>query len=630
MRLVSFFCFITLLITTQLSAQSNLFIKGTVAESKSDHTAARKYFQGAINQNLSLEDYVYITRYFLEQQYYADVSKPLHKAARHYQKKIVPLYLYHVSAFIALRQADSAQYYLNLYLQQYPATDKTSLLQQSIAQLPQFYIQDSVMATLLPDQINTAFNETYPSIAYNDSMLVFTRENSEGELDFYYSMLDTCNDWLYAKDLGSPPNSIKREQSHFLSADGRYMFFTRCGNIPTNDRALGMCDIYFAYKINDQWMEDVPFGATINTHAFEGMPSLSADQRTLYFVSDRPGGYGGKDIWYSKYEHGKWQVPVNLGPEINTPFDEVSPFIAPDGVSLYFSSNGHAGLGGFDLYYYSLLNKQVKNLGAGYNSPYDDISLVIDHRQSLAYFSSNRPSGYGGYDIYSMPILKEISHQLTTYWKGSVLDSVSGESLTHAYIEIWDMAGNVLAQYQSNSGDGSFIIPLINNQEYQVMVLRSGFDDVSFNVNLDVNTIHWNYNISMVPQDYVPEEIVPEPLPVLVKHLDPINFERNVRKLTIAQIEELRAFLQEIDLDKLKSITIHSYTDNSGTPAINMAYANERAVSAHHIIAEFIAPDKIVHRIWGDADPVAPNDTEENRYLNRRLEIVIELWVTTE
>lgn len=630
MRIASLFCLITLLITTQLTAQSNLFSKGTVAESKKNYTAATKYFQGAINQNLSLEDYAYIANFFLEQQQYAAVSKPLHKAAHFYPKKIVPLYLHHVAAFIALRQADSAQYYLNLYLQQFPATDKTVLLQRSIALLPHLYSQDSVTATLLPDQINTIHNETYPSIAYNDSMIVFTREDSEGELDFYYSVLDTCNDWLYAKDLGAPPNSIKREQSHFLSADGRYMFFTRCGNIPTNDRALGMCDIYFAYKLNDQWMEDVPFGATINTHAFEGMPSLSADQRTLYFVSDRPGGYGGKDIWYTTYEHGKWQVPINLGPEINTPFDEVSPFIAPDGVSLYFSSNGHAGLGAFDLFYYSLSNKEVRNLGCGYNSPYDDIALVIDHRQALAYFSSNRPGGYGGYDLYTIPILKEVSHQLTTYWKGSVIDSISRESLTHAYIEVLDLSGNILAQYQSNAGDGSFIIPLINDEAYQIMVLRSGFEDVSFNVKLDDNTIHWNYNISMLPQGYVPEEIVPDPLPVIVKHWDPINFERNVRKLTATQIEGLRALLQEIPLDEIKSITIHSYTDNSGTPDINMVYANERAISAHHIIAEYVAADKIIHRIWGDADPVAANDTEENRYLNRRIELVIELWVTAE
>lgn len=630
MKLCSLICFFTLLFTSPLSAQSSWFVKGTMAERHKNHTAARKHFLNAIQQKIPLDEYAYIAQYFVDQHYYADVSKPLHKAAHYYQRKAVPLYLHHVTAFIALRQADSAQRYLNVYLQQFPATDRTQLLQRSITQLPYLYVEEGLKPTLLPDAINTSNNETYPSIAYDDSMLVFTRDNKEGELDFYYSVLDSCNEWQTALDLGAPPNTTKHEQSHFLSADGRYMFFTRCGNIPTSDKAMGQCDIYFAYKVNREWKEDVPFGATINSHSFEGMPSLSADQRTLYFVSDRPGGYGGKDIWYTKYEHGKWQIPVNLGPEINTPFDEIAPFIAPDGVTLYFSSNGHPGMGGFDLYRYDLLTKQVSHIGAGYNSPYDDLSLVVDHQQRLAYFSSNRPGGYGGYDLYSMPILPAVSHRLTTYWKGVVMDSISKENLTHAYIEVLDLSGQIVAQYQSNAGDGSFIIPLINNQAYQINVFRSGFEDVSFNVTLDEQIVHWDYNIPMLPDGYMPEVDEVDASAVETYYLAPINFEKSIRRLSVAQIDALRDYLEKISLDQVKLITINSFTDNTGTPAINLAYANERAISAHQILAEYIDEDKIIHRIWGDANPVAPNDTEENRYLNRRLEIVIEFTVAAE
>lgn len=612
------------LMNTDIFAQANLFQKGTIAESRKNLTHARTYFLAAINHKLSLDEYAYISNFLLANKYFADVSKPLHIAERYYKHKVQPLYLNHVEAALALHALDSADYYLQQYHKIFAYNVKSTLLERSLNFLRSYNYSDTLSPTLLSDKINTSQNETYPSIDQDDSMMIFTRENKEGEMDFYYSKLDTCNEWIYAYDLGSPPNTIKHEQSHFVSADGRYLFFTRCGNIPTNHVALGQCDIYFAYKLNQKWVEDIPFGATINTHAFEGMPTLSADQKILYFVSDRPGGYGGKDIWYSVYEHGKWQVPQNLGPEINTPFDEISPFIAPDGNTLYFSSNGHPSFGGFDLYKYNLSQKKVINLGEGYNSPFDDISPVVDHKQEQIYFSSNRLGGYGGYDIYSMPVTARATHEKTTFWKGSVVDSVSAQRLAYAYIEIYNEYGDLIAQYQSNSGDGSFIIPLVNNKKYKVLAFRSGFQDVSYDITLENDMVNWNYDIAMVPDGYI--EPIKELFHTQVIALAPINFEKNFRKLTPPQIEQLSAYLAQFDEKSIKQITINSYTDNSGTPEINMSYASERATSAHQVIENIISSEKIVHRIWGDANPIVPNDSDENRYINRRLEIIVEVF----
>ena len=177
---------------------------------------------------------------------------------------------------------------------------------------------------------------------------------------------------------------------------GNILFFTGC-NRPDG---LGRCDIYISQKKGDDWGKPFDLQPPVNTPGWESQPSISADGRTLYFVSNRKGGYGGYDIWKSTLTDKGWGEPENLGPNINTSFDEQSPFIHPDDSTLYFCSNGWPGLGGKDLFV-SQLGKDGKwqkpvNLGYPINSSGDENGLTLTANGDYAFFSSNNLNGYGG------------------------------------------------------------------------------------------------------------------------------------------------------------------------------------------------------------------------------------------
>lgn len=194
--------------------------------------------------------------------------------------------------------------------------------------------------------INTGDPEMFPSISADGKTFYFTRRVNGQDEDFFYAKPDTCGGWQSARNMGSPPNTLQQEGAQSISADGHYLFFMRCDNRSISGWDQGGCDLYMAYRADSVWSIPQSFGATINTPGFEGMPCLSSDNRELYFASDREGGYGGLDIWSSRFEHGLWQAPRNLGPGVNTKGDETAPFLYADNATLFFASTGRPGMGG--------------------------------------------------------------------------------------------------------------------------------------------------------------------------------------------------------------------------------------------------------------------------------------------
>jgi Tol biopolymer transport system component len=193
--------------------------------------------------------------------------------------------------------------------------------------------------------INTKEDEYLPVITADEEMIIFTRQENSNE-DFFKSVKRN-GEWSVAEFLSKEINTSNfNEGAQNISPDGNYLFFTGC-NRPDG---LG-CDIYISKREGNDWSKPFNIGGPVNTAGWESQPSISADGRTLYFVSTRQGGYGGYDIWSSELNtDGTWSNPINLGQEINTSFDEQSPFIHPDNESLYFSSNGWPGLGNKDLF----------------------------------------------------------------------------------------------------------------------------------------------------------------------------------------------------------------------------------------------------------------------------------------
>ena len=263
----------------------------------------------------------------------------------------------------------------------------------------------------LGPNVNSADDEYMPALTADYRMLVFTRRvprraSTRGDLpmeeDFYCSLYDTMLlDWGVAERMPEPLNSNANEGAQTLSHDGRVVIFTACGR----SRQYNSCDLYMSVRHGNKWGQPRNLGAPANSVYWESFPSLSIDGYTLYFASNRSGGYGGTDIWCCTLEEGRWSEPRNLGPTVNTPGNETSPYIHFDDKTLYFASDGRMGMGGTDLYVVKRVDDTTwgspENLGYPINTPADESSLIVAPDGRTAIFASERFGGYGRQDLYS-------------------------------------------------------------------------------------------------------------------------------------------------------------------------------------------------------------------------------------
>ncbi|RZM28358.1 MAG: tetratricopeptide repeat protein [Pedobacter sp.] len=277
-------------------------------------------------------------------------------------------------------------------------------------------------------EINSAYRDYFPALTADGTTLIFSRV-IDGNEDFFLSEKNAGN-WTKAKPMSPVINTKKyNEGAQSVSPDGMYLFFTGC-NRP---EGAGSCDIYVSHKKGKDW--DTPFnlGAAVNGPHWDSQPAVSPDGNTLYFVSNRPGGIGGYDIWKSDLgADGTWSNAVNLGAEINTPYDENTPFMHPDGKTLYFASDGWPGFGDKDIF----LSRRdgdhwgtPVNLGYPINSFNEENGLIVSSDGKLGLFSSNLPGGYGDMDIYKFNMPEAAKPGKVTYVKGTVRDKITHEPL---------------------------------------------------------------------------------------------------------------------------------------------------------------------------------------------------------
>jgi hypothetical protein len=276
----------------------------------------------------------------------------------------------------------------------------------------------------LGDSINTRYSEYVNTITTDGSMLFFTRNIPSAELNsgfqeefFFSKKKDTA--WGRSTNLGQPINTAGNEGGLFISPDGRFLFFAAC------DRpdGVGSCDLYWSRKEDGRWGTPQNLGPTVNSGTWDSQPSFSGDGKTLYFASKRPGGLGSSDIWKTVLlDEYNWSEPVNLGDSVNSSKEEMAPFIHPDDQTLYFSSKGHTGMGGYDLYYSKkdiLGNWRTPvNLGYPINTNADEITLLVNSTGDVAYISSDKYGGKGRQDIYAFDLYKEAQPERVTYFKG--------------------------------------------------------------------------------------------------------------------------------------------------------------------------------------------------------------------
>lgn len=259
----------------------------------------------------------------------------------------------------------------------------------------------------LSDSLNSSSSEYFPSLYLNGNAMVFTRRiDNERNEDFFYSIKKN-DTWRSAIPLPGKVNTSYNEGGQKISEDGKMMVFTGC-NYP---EGIGSCDIYYTNKANEEWTERKNLGYPINTEYWESAPCLSSGKNAIYFSSNRPGGFGGMDIYVSYMNSkGEWGDPENLGPTINTNGDEMFPFLHLDNTTFYFTSNGWKTIGGSDIFVSRKSEQGFTmpiNLGYPINTVDNESGLVVSTNGKSAYFSSDRFGGYGKMDLYTFELASE-------------------------------------------------------------------------------------------------------------------------------------------------------------------------------------------------------------------------------
>ncbi|GAB3926595.1 OmpA family protein [Mucilaginibacter myungsuensis] len=464
------------------------------------------------------------------------------------------------------------------------------------------------------ETVNTADDEYMPVATADEATLIFTRKIAQNE-DFYKSnKLD--NKWQKAVPLPGQINTPNyNEGAQSISQDGKYLFFTGC-NRPDG---IGRCDIYISTKRGEQWGKPFDISPPVNTNGWESQPSLSASGRTLYFVSNRAGGLGGYDIWRSSLGDKGWDAPVNMGPNINTIYDEQSPFIHADDSTLYFCSNGWPGMGNKDLFV-SRLSKSGEwgkpvNLGYPINSNGDENGLTTTANGAYAFFASNNLNGFGGYDIYTFELPPAARPRVVTYVKGIIKDART-KILLEVAVEIIDLEKNIpMYQNYSSLPEGDFLATLTSGKNYALNISKSGYLFYSDNFSLVGHEAKNPFNIV----------VFLEPIEVGSKTiLKNIFFDTNRFDLKPESMSELNKLVSFLNINPTVKIEISGHTDDVGADQTNQTLSENRAKSVYqYVISHGIPATRLVFKGYGETQPIQPNTNDEKRAMNRRTEFKV-------
>lgn len=464
----------------------------------------------------------------------------------------------------------------------------------------------------LGDSINSKQLEYFPSATIDGNTLVFTRRI--GQEDFFIS--EKRNGvWSKAEPLPGNLNTEENEGAQTISQDGRMLIFTGC-NMEDGE---GSCDLYVSYLTKNGWGERINMGRIINTEYWESQPSLSPDKRALYFAARDPSGFGGSDLFVSYLQpNGQWGTPRNMGPEVNTSADESCPFIHPDNQTFYFTSNGHPGYGGTDLYFMRKKDdgswEKPQNLGYPVNTIDDEGSLMIAGDGKTAYYASDGNDSRGGLDLYSFELPEHARPYKTLWVKGNVFDAKTKQGLPSAVELINLSSAQTISKVQTDE-EGNYLITLPTGKDYAFNVNRKGylFYSENFSLKTSGNDTTYTINIPLIPIE-VNASVV----------LKNVFFDVNKAELKPESMIELDKVVQLMKDNPTLKIEINGHTDNVGKPTDNLTLSNNRAKAViNYFLYKGVAADRLSSKGFGETKPVADNTSEQGRAKNRRTELKV-------
>ena len=501
--------------------------------------------------------------------------------------------------------------------------------------------------------INSQYPDYSPVITADESEMIFTSRRPEttgGGIDPFMNepfedmyIADRINNkWGKARNMGAIVNTEGHDSNCGLSADGQKFLIYKDVNHG---------DVFESILTGAAWSTPEKLNKNINTDAHESSSSYTPDGNTIYFVSDKEGGLGGRDIYTStKSLKGKWGEAVNLGSIINTPEDEEGIFVHPDGKTIYFSSKGHQTMGGYDVFK-SFYNDSLKswskpeNIGYPINTTDEDVFFSVAASGKHAYYSSVRADGYGEKDIYRVtffgpvksvilntednliashnepvkekvkPARIDIKEAQLTLLKGFILDDKTNKPL-EATIEIIDNERNeVIASFTSNSVTGRYLVSMPAGKNYGISVKKENYLFHSENFDLAETSEYQE-----VQKDIKLKNIAVGQSIVLKNIFFDFN-KSTLRKESENEIAQLTKLL--VDIPTMK-IEISGHTDSYGSDVYNKNLSHQRAKAVYdRLLQNGIKADRLTFMGYGEEKPIDTNETDAGRQMNRRTEFKV-------
>lgn len=489
--------------------------------------------------------------------------------------------------------------------------------------------------------INTQFPEYYPTTTVDGKTLLFTRDLPAQTIlgtqeDFFVSHLDDNGNWTPARPMPSNINTANNEGAPTFAPDGRTLIFVACadmgGSYGEGRSGRGSCDLFITKKIGQRWTDPKNLPGYVNTPHWETQPSLSSDGKTIYFIRGTHDKERNKhqDIFRAfLQDDGTWSEAERLSDVINTPFREESVCIHPDGRTLYFSSNGHPGYGGIDLFMSRMDDNgnwsRPVNLGYPINTHYDESSLLVSADGEIAFFASDREGGFGDLDLYFFELPEHLRPIRTLYMDGVVFDAKDRKPLAGHFQLIDLKTGKTVVESTADKVNGEFLVSLPTNKDYALNVSYPGYNFYSKNFTLSNSSSNEPYHMDVPLQ--------PITVDVTVR-LDNVFFDLGKSNLRPESQVELNKLVDYLNTQKTVAIEIGGHTDTRGDEQENQILSEARAKAvADYVIAKGIAANRITYKGYGETKTVISDEaiaklkTEEERnnahQLNRRTEYKI-------
>ena len=513
----------------------------------------------------------------------------------------------------------------------------------SLLEAPEEYLEKSRLGS----GVNSRGAEFRPVISADSQTLYFTRNRGEGAggEDIYYSTRQRRT-WQNADNVGPPISTPEHEMILGISADSTKM--TLMGNYPGS---IGRGDIFYAEKGKKCWSEIKHYPAPINTEHFESDAMLPSDGRTILFISDRPGNVGpfrpketlfhgsyagNTDIYIYEETPGGEGKLINLGPTINTPHAEYSPFLHPDGKTLYFSSSGHYGLGGLDVFVARRQSdsswtewSEPVNLGKEINGPYNDWGFQITTEGDLAYYATaekksdcwegditSARTGCGPSDIFSTELPAIARPAVAVAVSGKVMDP--DKNPLEAEIVWNDLTLNKSAGIAKSDPDsGEYLIVLPAGHKYGYSAEKEGYMGASETLDFTDITIYTEYRHDIIL--YPLDKLIDEKITLKVNN---IFFDFDKYSLRTESYHELNRWVEVFKKNPGLKAEIHGHTCWIGTETYNQTLSEQRATAVvKYLVTQGVAKSRLTMKGFGETQPAASNKTKAGRELNRRVEV---------